>query len=124
MNEYGTSAPNLASIVSEPTKQRHAQQLQRRNEEFLRGPIPLWWLAAATRCGKLALSVGLLIWFRWGCNRSRGREAVTVSARQYQSFGLSSDTFSRGLKKLEAAELAIVDRQPGRKPRIAPNLRS
>jgi DNA-binding transcriptional ArsR family regulator len=114
--EYGTKPPPLAEIASKATSDRKQRQRKRRAKEFLRGPVPLNWLAGALSVGKRAIAVGLLLWFRKGC--LRGSEELTVSQRQYGQFGLSKATFSRGLRALETAHLVKVDRKPGRKPRI------
>lgn len=113
---YGVPVPSLSEIASKATFERREQQRKRRSQEFLRGPIPIFWLAEAVQCGKLALAAGLLLWFRKGCQRSA--KPVTVSERQYKQFGLSRQTFARGLIRLEAVGLVGVERKPGMKPRV------
>lgn len=107
--------------LSEASVARRHQQSQRRSREFLRGPVPINWLAHAARQGKLAQAAGILVWFRYGCLQTRHGDKLnlTVSANQYERFGLSATTFSRGLRKLEAAGLITVSRSPGRKPQIS-----
>jgi DNA-binding transcriptional ArsR family regulator len=113
---YGTPAPDLDGILSKASQDRRHQQRERRTGEYLRGPVPLTWLSAAKRCGLLALTVGLLLWFRKGCTRST--DGLTVSERQYREFGLSRQTFAVGLSRLESAGLVTVERKAGRKSRI------
>ena len=86
----------------------------RRGEQFLKGPIPVWWLRQATSLPGRALHVGLEIWFRAGLTESR---TVSVSlSRLRLAPGTPRSTASRGLRSLERAELVSVDRLPGRKP--------
>lgn len=113
--EFGNPAPNLPDILAKSTQDRHNRQQVCRNGEFLRGPIPLSWLAVASQCGRLALTVGILLWFRKGCSGTT--TGLTVSERQFTEFGLSRQTFAKGLCKLEAAGLVTVAREPGRKLR-------
>jgi hypothetical protein len=73
-------------------------------EPFLRGPIPLAWLARAHAAGGSALAVGLGLWFVRGVSGKRGPVKVDSSVRR--RFELSSDQTGYGLRALEAAGLA------------------
>jgi hypothetical protein len=116
--KYLTEASVLdqSAVLTPVTVDRRRQQRDRHCQEYIRGPIPVLWIAAACRQGKLAAAVGVLVWFRAGCTRTRS--GLVVSERMYQPFGLCADRFARGLRKLESAGLVTVDRAPGRKPRI------
>jgi hypothetical protein len=83
-------------------------------EPFIKGPIPLRWLARASAAGGSALEVGLEIWFWAGLKRSN-RIAISLS-RLRVSPTLSRSAASRGLQKLESAGLVRAQRLPGRKP--------
>ncbi len=100
-------------VPTDCTKARARQ----RGELFLRGPIPFRWLLQARNHGLLALAVGLLVWFERGCRN--GTEDLTISESRMKSFGLCRQTFAIGLSKLEMAGLTVVERNPGRKPRIS-----
>lgn len=71
---------------------------------FLRGPIPLAWLARAHEAGGSALAVGLALWFVRGVSKKSGPVKVDSSTRR--RFGLSRDQTGYGLRALEAAGLA------------------
>lgn len=73
-------------------------------QPFLRGPIPLAWLARAHKAGGSALAVGLALWFVRGVSKKPGPVKVDSSTRR--RFGLSRDQTGYGLRALEAAGLA------------------
>jgi hypothetical protein len=82
-------------------------------EPFLRGPIPLAWLARAHAAGGSALAVGLALWFVRGVSGRRAPVKVDSSVRR--RFELSRDQTGYGLRALEAAGLvARVKKGRGR----------
>ena len=88
----------------------------RKQELFLKGPIPLRWLSAAAALPGKALNVALAI--RWVSGMSNAAEIhVTKAALKY--FGLSEDAYRDGLKRLEAAGLVAASRQAGRRARVS-----
>lgn len=93
-----------------PKKKRAASR-----PPFLRGPIPLAWLATAHRAGGSALAVGLSLWFVRGVSKESGPVKVGRSVRR--RFELSRDQTGYGLRALEAAGLVgYVKRGRGRCP--------
>ena len=72
-------------------------------EPFLRGPIPLAWLARAHRAGGSALAVGLSLWFKRAVSKTHGPLKVDSSTRR--RLELSRDQTNYGLPALEAAGL-------------------
>lgn len=80
-----------------PKKRRVADQ------PFLRGPIPLAWLARAHAAGGSALAVGLALWFVRGVSGRHGPVKVGSSVRRRLS--LTPDQTGYGLRALEAAGL-------------------
>jgi hypothetical protein len=74
------------------------------DQPFLRGPIPLAWLARAHEAGGSALAVGLALWFVRGVSGKAGPVKVDSSTRR--RFGLSRDQTGYGLRALEAAGVA------------------
>jgi hypothetical protein len=70
---------------------------------FLRGPIPLAWLASAHVAGGSALAVGLALWFVRGVSGKAG--PVKVGSSMRRRFSLSPDQTGYGLRLLEAAGL-------------------
>ena len=82
--------------------------------KFLKGPIPLDWLATAVKLrDRPALVVGLALWFQSGLRRS---PTVTLPRIVSEAFGLGRQSQYKGLKALEAAGLVSIMRRPGCKP--------
>jgi hypothetical protein len=104
------SVPRLNSTPDQ--KAPHPKQGRR----FLRGPIPLDWINAATRASGRGsgLQVALALWYLSGLNR----QARTVKLRGsvLRAMGLDRHAGYRGLKALENANLIEVERRPGRCP--------
>jgi len=73
---------------------------------FLRGPVPMDWLAAAHAAGGSALAVGLALWFQRGVRGDPGPVKVTSAVRR--RLRLTQDQTRRGLRALESARLARV----------------
>ena len=93
---------------------RHAQ----RSTLFVRGPIPMSWLTRAARLPGKALHVGLLLWFRVGCEKS---VTVRLTRSHCNLFGLTRHVVYRALKRLEEAGLVEVSRHRGRCPIVTIN---
>ncbi len=104
----GTPSKDRGSAVQGAGIPRH-----RKGEHFLKGPVPLNWLAQAARCGGKALSVAIILWYRAGLKRS---PTVKVPRWTADKFGLGRHAKTRGLKALERAALVSVKRQTGCSP--------
>jgi DNA-binding MarR family transcriptional regulator len=87
----------------------------RRTERFLKGPIALPEIAAASRLPGKALAVLLAIHHQ---SDLTGRPVVTLPARLLADLGISRGAKSRGLRVLEKAGLVTVARSRGRAARI------
>ncbi len=82
---------------------------------FVRGPLPLAWLAAAKKAGNSALAVGLALWFQRGVRSNSQPVKVTRSVARHMA--LSEDQTYRGLAALQSAGLVtIVKGGRGRRP--------
>lgn len=98
-----------APLPSRSKKRRVADQ------PFLRGPIPLAWLARAHEAGGSALAVGLALWFVRGVSGKPSPVKVGSSVRR--RFLLTPDQSGYGLRSLEAAGLIrYVKKGRGRCP--------
>jgi hypothetical protein len=84
-------------------------------EEFLRGPIPLFWLTPATRLSGKALALALALWFQSGRKNSR---EVKLSSRILERFHVNRKALYRGLKALEAVGLVSVAKRRGKNPTV------
>ena len=84
---------------------------------FVRGPIPLDWLARTTSIPRRnALVVGLVLFYLAGLNKDRNGLVLTV--RRCQPFGLGRKAVQRGLTDLEKLGLIRVSRLAGQSPRV------
>ena len=92
---------------------KNALPRPRRGKEFLAGQIPLAWLCKAAKLPGKGLAVGLAIWFKARCQRSR---TVLLTRTTLAKLGVERKSGYRGLQVLERAELVMVDRHIGRSP--------
>ena len=101
----------------------HSDRLHRRlalakigcSRYFVKGPIPLSWIAVASLLPGKTLIVGLTLWYLSGLNRSR---KFKFEYKWTGILGIERHTVSRGLKRLVNSGLIAIDRGPGRAPVI------
>jgi len=107
INKLATS-PIVAAKVGE-------QKVQKKiSGEFLKGPIPLLWLTAASNLsGKAPLAVGLAIWFESGRRKSN---EVKLTSAILQRFAIKRKSKYTALISLEDAGLIRVRREPRKNP--------
>lgn len=83
---------------------------------FLRGPIPMDWICAASKASGhgSGVKVAIALWYLSGLNR----QARTVKLRGsvLREMGVDRHAGYRGLEALEKAGLVSVERHPGRNP--------
>lgn len=96
-------------------EEREVEKCQRRASLFVRGPLPMEWFARAASLPGRALDVGLLVWFRVGCEK-RDRVVLRPSVREL--FRLNRHAQYRALQALEAAGLVEVSRKSGAAPTV------
>ena len=87
----------------------------RRDRRFLKGPIPLAWLASAGRLPGKALHVAIALWFVVGVAKTR---EVKLSSALLAELGVDRHAGYRGLAALERAHLVQVVRHRGRQPLV------
>jgi len=97
-------ARNPSELPPVPTPGQAVKRRPPATQPFLRGPIPVTWLARAHEAGGSALAVGLALWFVRGVSGQRGPVKVGSSVRR--RFNLSRDQTGYGLRALESAGLA------------------
>lgn len=90
-------------------------------ELFLRGPIPLAWLAAAGQVGGKALHVGVYVWHLAGLHDSL---TVKLSTTKLGQMGVTRQAAYQAIAGLERERLLSVERRPGRNPIVTLILRS
>jgi hypothetical protein len=103
------------SAIPGPTRDQRRSP-QRTTGRFVKGPIPLDWLAGAAALPGKALQVGLLLWYLAGLTKRR--HDLPLSPSCLPVFGLDRFSAARELTRLEAAGLVTVRRQRGRAPRV------
>lgn len=94
--------------VTKPSKSQ-------RSKQFLKGPVPWDWLAAASRLPGKCAQVGLVLWFLSGLRKSR---TVRLGNKFTGELGVSRDAKRRALNRLENARLISVKRQVRRAPMV------
>ena len=82
---------------------------------FLKGPIYMDWLSAAAHLPGKAINLALAV--RWLVDMNGGKPAK-LTANALALLNVSEDACSDGLRRLEAAGLITVTRQPGQRPTV------
>lgn len=82
---------------------------------FLRGPVPLDWIACMAPLPGKASQLGWLLWFLVGLKRSK---TFRLEPNWYGRFGMHRKAVHRGLRALESAQLISVKRKPGAAPEV------
>ncbi len=106
----------LTVATSGPSKQMTALPApgaRRRQMPFLKGPIPLHWLAVAGGLPGKALQVGVVLWFRAGMERST---TVSAPSKVLAEFGVDRFAKRRALDALAGVGLVAVVHRRGRNP--------
>jgi hypothetical protein len=78
---------------------------------FLKGPVPMAWIAAADRAG--ALMIGMCLCYLKGLNKSA---TFRVSNRALEPWGVNRERKARGLHKLAATGLIALEGRPNASP--------
>lgn len=105
------AGPTARRPDAQAARPRHAREC---GGEFLKGPIPLAWLTAASKLpGRGPLAVALAVWFEAGrrkCDEARLTTAVLLR------FNVGRKAKYAALRALEAAGLVAVRREPRKNP--------
>jgi hypothetical protein len=102
----------LSSVPQPAPPARTSLPRHKKGTRFLKGPVPMSWLAAAARQGGKALHVGVALW-HLAAMKNTGR--VLLSGSVLTSFGVNRFAASRALTSLERAGLVQVERHRGRR---------
>lgn len=89
------------------------RRVKRIKGQFIKGPLPVIWLARARRLGVSALWAGLALLYLRGLRQA---DSVKVSNLHMDALGLKADAKSRALRALEQAGLISVERRGKRSP--------
>jgi hypothetical protein len=82
-------------------------------KKFIKGPIPLDWIARANALPGKAGAVGLALWFLVGVQGSR---TVKLTGEVKRIAGCERKAVYRALDALQTANLIICFRRPGARP--------
>ena len=99
--------------VASPTAKKILRR--RTGDWFLKGPIPGWWLSAASELPGRTLHLALAIWHE---SKLAKGDRVVLHNRTLGRLNISRWAAYAGLRRLEVAGLIRVDRHSGRLPRI------
>jgi hypothetical protein len=81
--------------------------------QFLKGPVPMWWLARAASLPGKSLAVGLCVWRLVGVMK---KDTVRLATKEVEAMGVDRHAKSRAIRHLEQAGLVAVERKQGRFP--------
>jgi hypothetical protein len=90
-----------------------AEKRVRVTGRFLKGPVPMAWIAAADEAG--ALMVGMCLWYLRGLNKA---ETFKVSNAALAPWGVNRERKARGLRKLAEAGLITLETRPNASPMV------
>ena len=108
----------IKSRLSEQSIRRREKQQKARQQEFIKGPLPLPWMIAATALpGKYPLAVALVVRFRAGLEKT-GTE-LRLTSKMLEQFGINRQAGYRALSVLDEAGLVTVGRKPVRCPLVS-----
>jgi len=83
---------------------------------FLRGPIPLEWLAVAAKLPGKTINVALALWWRHGMAKGKPFKLTQMALK---AMNVERDAERAGLARLEQAGLIRVERKPGQRPIVS-----
>ena len=86
-----------------------------KKELFLRGPIPLEWLARAAALPGKTLNVAIALWWHHGMAKDH---PFKLTRKALKSLSVERDAAGLALTRLEQAGLIQVERNPGQRPTI------
>jgi hypothetical protein len=102
----------LVPVVRLHYDRGHAKSTVRSNGPFIRGPIPIDWIAAASGLPGKTLNTALALWWLSGM---KNHNEVKMSKQALAYFDVSDDAYRDALSRLEKARLVTVRRQPGQR---------
>ncbi len=82
---------------------------------FIRGPIPLSWLAVAAKLPGKTIHVALALWWLYGMSNGA---PLKMTRQALVALNVERDAERAGLIRLESAGLIRVARRPGQRPLV------
>ena len=88
---------------------------KKKGHQFLKGPVPMWWLEEAALASQKAALLGVLLWFAAGIQK---RWQVSLTGPLLKRFGFTRKPAYHHLKTLERERLVVVSRRRGKAPLV------
>jgi hypothetical protein len=107
LEAFRSAAPRPVPPGQPFRAQRVERTKRQRVAPYLRGPVPMAWLAAANAAGGSALALGLALWFQRAM-RKRFGPILRVNNAVRKSIGLSADQSRRAVAALVSRGLIYV----------------
>ena len=114
----------MGSAKLQPVTDADLIELNPGINKLLLKPLPLAWIAKASRLGNSSLKTALALWYVHSLqsaimlsNRHRG-EGIYITRQASELFNITRNCEREGLKRLETAGLVRVTRKPGSKARV------
>ena len=112
--------PKALTLTNRPLTPKREKKAPRHKsgEHFLRGPIPMAWLCAASRASGngSGFKVAIALWYLSGLNRQA--RTVKLKGSVLRKMGVERHAGYRGLEALEKARLVSVKQHVGRSPLV------
>lgn len=95
----------------EYTEHRRRQERSRLCRRFIKGPIPVAWMASAIRLrGSSATKVAVALFYQRGLRKD---DEFRIEPARFRELGIDDTARRRGLKQLKSAGLIEVTQRPG-----------
>ncbi len=108
----------LVPVVRLHYDRGHAKSTVRSSRPFIRGPIPIDWIATASGLPGKTLNTALALWWLSGM---KNHNEVKMSKQALAYFGVSEDAYRDALCRLEQARLVDVRRRSGQRALVKIN---
>lgn len=105
----------LGYSTSETGSNSQKPQTKRNCGQFIKGPIPKNWVAAACSLGGSASQVAWVLWFQAGRKKTA---TVVLSSKLLASFSISRNSYYRAIQLMEQAGLIEATKRSGKSPLI------
>ena len=118
--DRGKPTLDIESLRLDPSLLGEAKPTNRKPRltgRFLKGPIPMRWLARALHVGAgSGLGVGIVLWHLSGLKHNE--KTILLSNVEVERWGISRQAKWRALVALERAGLIVIERRGARSPMV------
>ena len=107
--------PSNFRLSSDYVREVKPRKKKRTRGRFLRGPVPMDWIAQAHGCGGKAGLMGIVLWHLAGMKNAH---TVIVTNVEVARWGMDRFAKGRALKALAGAELITIKQTGKRSPLV------